>query len=261
MKSIVLCADDYGLTASISEGILSLVEQRRLSAVSCMTCLPDWKHFAPLLKSFTDQTAIGLHFNLTESDTALPLGQLMLKSLSGGLDVEWIQDTLDKQLDDFEDQLGQAPDFIDGHQHVHIFPSIRQILFKTVRQRYPNHPIWLRRVNPALTGHDALLKAIVLHLMGLGWEQQASLHQCKLTQHFAGLYSLRPDANFASLLQSWMVKLPKGGLIMCHPGAKVVNAVGMMLTRQNEYDYLASDVFLETLNKHAITLTKTPAFL
>jgi predicted glycoside hydrolase/deacetylase ChbG (UPF0249 family) len=258
MKSVLLCADDFGLSAGISAGILQLLEQQRLSAVSCMTCLSGWSSFASALLPFRDKVAIGLHFNLTESTRALPLGRLMQQSMTGRLDRQWVKDELQRQLDDFEAALGCMPDFVDGHQHVQVFPGVRQVLIEVLWARYADQSPWVRRVNPPLTGHDALLKALVLRLMSTGFATQMRRQQLPLTRAFAGLYSLNPEADFASLLHGWIDQLPDGGLIMCHPGATGEHTTGLALVRQRELAYLSSDSFLSRLQQQAVSLTNTP---
>ncbi|WP_052063553.1 ChbG/HpnK family deacetylase [Nitrincola sp. A-D6] len=258
MKSVVLCADDFGLSAEINEGILQLLECQRLSAVSCMTCLPYWNSSALTLNTLRSRAAIGLHFNLTESPRAVSLGHLMQQSLTGRLDHQWVRDELQRQLDDFENVLGCRPDFVDGHQHVQVFPGIRQVLIEVLQTRYTDQQPWVRRVAPHLTGHDALVKALVLRLMSTGFATQMRRQQLPLTQAFAGLYSLNPNADFASLLHGWINQLPDGGLIMCHPGATGKSVTGLALTRQRELAYLSGDSFLSRLQQQAVNLTATP---
>ncbi len=65
MKSIILCADDYGQNASISQAIVELLKLKCLSAVSCMTTSPHWFSQASWLLPYKDYVDIGLHFNLT----------------------------------------------------------------------------------------------------------------------------------------------------------------------------------------------------
>lgn len=45
-KTIVLCADDFGLDPGVSEGILKLAHMGRLSAVSCMVNMPGFILYA-----------------------------------------------------------------------------------------------------------------------------------------------------------------------------------------------------------------------
>jgi predicted glycoside hydrolase/deacetylase ChbG (UPF0249 family) len=63
-KRIVLCADDYGQAPAISQGIIELLNQSRLSATSCMVNMPDWPVSAKELLPFINYVDLGLHFNL-----------------------------------------------------------------------------------------------------------------------------------------------------------------------------------------------------
>ena len=55
----------------------------------------------------------------------------------GLLDIEEIRAEIGRQLDRFEQPRLCAPDHIDGHQHVHVLPGVRQALLETGAQRYP----------------------------------------------------------------------------------------------------------------------------
>jgi predicted glycoside hydrolase/deacetylase ChbG (UPF0249 family) len=256
VKRVILCADDYAQSPAISAGILSLVAMGRLSAVSCMSDSPHWRAYARQLPGSAQSVDVGVHFNLTHGPDAWPLRQLMRASLFGSLPLSSLQNRLERQLDLFEDTLGRAPDFLDGHQHVHIFPGLRQLIIDTLIRRYPSpaRP-YLRRVAPHLRGHDALAKAVILRALGLGYARkvrQAGLH---LSGEFAGLYSLREGADFPALLRSWLRRTDAGGLIMCHPGFAASDpADPIAATRALEYRYLASAEFGEFLNGQELVL-------
>src|SRR5918998_361679 len=72
-RSVVLCADDFGLTDGVSRGIVELAEAGRLSATGAMTNMPGWRRSAPALRPFTGRLGVGLHLNLT---TGTPLGSM-----------------------------------------------------------------------------------------------------------------------------------------------------------------------------------------
>src|SRR5690349_20043553 len=65
VRRAVLCADDFAKTQETVEGILSLVDSDRLSAVSCMVESPLWADAGVRLRSRAQNFDIGLHFNLT----------------------------------------------------------------------------------------------------------------------------------------------------------------------------------------------------
>ena len=70
MKRLILCADDFGQSAAISNGILQLVAAGRLQAVSCLTESPVWPAMARELKALGTSHQTGLHFNLTHGFAA-----------------------------------------------------------------------------------------------------------------------------------------------------------------------------------------------
>ncbi|PSL13921.1 putative glycoside hydrolase/deacetylase ChbG (UPF0249 family) [Marinobacterium halophilum] len=260
-RSLVLCADDFGLSEGINRAILALIRQGRLSATSCMTTMPAWHaEAATELLALHGKAALGLHFNLTEGDHATPLGQLMQQSLSGRIDRQHIQQALETQLDRFEQQLGHAPDFVDGHQHIQMFPVIRQIVLTTLARRYGHNCPWIRVSTPALSGHDARFKALILNMMGVGFERMRRRYAIAGTRDFAGMYSLQPEAGFGTMMTHWFNTLPDGGLIMCHPGYTDGRSP-LARAREEERNWLASAACANALQQHQRTLSKRPALL
>lgn len=259
MKSIVLCADDFGMSAEVSDGILDLVENTRLSAVSCMTSLPRWQSDAKRLTPFASSTAVGLHFNLTEFEHRIPLVRLMKQSMLSQLDLTWVREQFVYQCDQFEKAWGAPPDFIDGHQHVHVFRGIRDVVLDEIQKRYPQSTPWVRQVNPSIYGHDARLKAIILGVMSKGFSAAASERAIPLSKNFAGLYSLSPDADFPSLIEQWFQSVADGCVVMCHPGRAKANALGLALTRQKELSYLSGSEFDTLMSNLSILLATKPS--
>ena len=118
MIPIALCSDDYAQNPGIDAGILALLAAGRLTAVSCFSTSPSWLAVsAPALRAYREQADIGLHFNLTEGfgADAPSLNAVILRSLLHRMNLQIVEQQLERQLDAFEDGYGQAPDFIDGH--------------------------------------------------------------------------------------------------------------------------------------------------
>jgi chitin disaccharide deacetylase len=262
MKKIILCADDYAQSAAISSGILQLVEQRRLSAVSCFSEAEFWTRTENSLFDYRDRVDIGLHFNLTQPFPAAtvatqPLGAVMRSALSGGINRNQIVQALNAQLDCFESVAGQAPDFVDGHQHVHILPGIRDIVVVELAQRYRQRKPYLRAVNPRLPGHGGLIKLMVLKLLGRGFDDLAQRHGLRTNRGFAGIYSLQPDADFAALMRKWINTARSGDLLMCHPGAAASDINDpIAATRPHELALFRSAEFDDLLARNAICLSR-----
>ncbi|MDB6060652.1 MAG: hypothetical protein JWM78_755 [Verrucomicrobiaceae bacterium] len=262
MKKIILCADDYGQSAAISAGILHLIERGRLSATSCMTDSEFWSSTDNRLCEFRDRVDIGVHFNLThelpaQTIPAQSLSVILRTALMGRIDKKAIASTLNNQLDRFEKVMGQAPDFVDGHQHVHVFPGIRSVVLQQLAQRYKAKKPYLRAVNPRLPGHGGLLKLAFLKLLSSGFSSAAARLNMSTNSGFAGIYSLQPQQNFALLMKNWMHEVRDGDLLMCHPGfLDSASDDPIAATRPLELAFLQSAEFENLLATTNVTLAR-----
>ncbi len=262
IKRIVLCSDDYAQSASISAGILQLVEHHRLSAVSCFSEGDFWSHGDNILCAYRERIDIGLHFNLTHpfpasSLPAQPLNRVMRLALSGRIDRAEIARTLHRQLDRFESVAKQMPDFLDGHQHVHMFPAIRSIVIGELAQRYGQKKPYLRAVNPRVSIRGDFIKTLILKFLGTGFSDLAQRHGMRTNRGFGGIYALQPQTDFAALMHHWLATANHGDLFMCHPGEKSGdNSDPIAATRPVELAFLMSDEFETLLSRHAICLSR-----
>lgn len=260
MKPIVLCADDYGITQAVGAGIRELTAARRLSAVTCMSSAPMWPAEAELLKPLQDKIDVGFHFNLTLNlghSSVKNLTAWIISGLSGHINKDLVEREFLQQLERFESCWGKPPDFIDGHQHVHILPGIRRPLLRLLAERYPKagRP-WIRRVNPLLTGHDAPLKALILKILSMGFVKDARLAGLEVSNYFAGLYSLTATANFAAMMSGWLRQSQPGTVLMCHPSISAAQTPdGNGPARKREFQYLRSREFIKACENENIILT------
>ena len=266
MKRLTLCADDFGQSAAISNGILQLVAAGRLQAVSCMTEAPAWPAMAHRLKALGSSHQTGLHFNLTHgfADSAqqseprsagcsrraqhgLPapaqaVGPLMLRALLHRLDPAAVRRRFVHQRLAFEAHYGQPPAFVDGHQHVHAFPLIRRIVIEETRQRNP--AAWLRV--PHASG--LLPKVLALRALTAGLAASARSAGLASNVRFAGFRPFRADFDFAGFFRRILHTAGDSTLVMCHPGLAAADPADPIAhCRQAELDYLLSDQFAADL--------------
>ncbi len=151
IKRVVLCADDYALNASVSQGIVNLARTKRLSATSVMTLSPRWSDDAPALRELRGVIDVGLHLDWTsefaqQAGHGNSLGAVMWQSLRGALHAGAVREAIERQLDAFELHWQAAPDHVDGHQHVQQFSGVREVLVEVLQKRYglKAHRPWLR---------------------------------------------------------------------------------------------------------------------
>ncbi len=258
MTPIALCSDDYAQNPGIDAGILQLLAFGRLSAVSCFSTAPNWKSVAAAaIREHKGQADIGLHFNLTEGfgQTSMPsLHAVILRSLLHGMNADRVQQELERQLDAFEEGYGQAPDFIDGHQHVHQLPGVRQIVLQVIKRRYAGKPIWVRNTvpaNPAWGGKPQILK----YLGGQKLAAGLNVSGIKTNHGFAGVYGF-DRADYGNCFKEWLAAAQPGMLIMCHPATEVYPDDEIARQRVVEYNFFRSQEYLDMLAAAKLKLAR-----
>lgn len=247
-KRVVVCGDDFGMNAAIDEGMIALAGMGRLSAVSGLSLGPTFTANAPRLAML--DIDVGLHVNFTEplgsaADADLPsLARLILRAYAGRLDTVWVDRHLARQFDAFEAAFGRAPDYVDGHQHVHQLPVIRERMLLALKQRYGLRMPWLRQTAPGVLRGlplKASLKARVIGALGaaeLG--RQASRQGLRSNRRLLGVYGFEGgQRRYADLLRNWLFHAHDGDLLMCHPAKDGLEDSVMARQRRAEYDVLA----------------------
>jgi len=230
----VLCADDFAMTDGVSRSILALLEDGRLSATGAMTNRPHWPRLAGELAAHAGHADLGLHLNLTCAAplTAMPrlapggqlprLGELARAAFASSDIRSEIALEIDRQLDAFEQALGRAPDFVDGHQHVHVLPGIRGAVLASVARRYPAGSVYLRdpsdRAAAIRARGVAVGKALVISGLGFGMRRAAARRGIPVNRGFSGVSPFDPARDLASDLARFLVGPGPAHLVMCHPG-------------------------------------------
>ena len=230
----VLCADDFAMTDGVSRSILALLEDGRLSATGAMTNRPHWPRFAGDLAAHAGHADLGLHLNLTCAAPLSPmprlapggelpkLGELARAAVASAEVRSEIALEIDRQLDAYEQALGRTPDFVDGHQHVHVLPGIRGAVLSSIARRYPAGSVYLRdpsdRAAAIRARGVAVGKALVIS--GLGWGMRRAAARCGIpvNRGFSGASPFDPARDFADDLARFLIRPGPAHLVMCHPG-------------------------------------------
>ena len=259
-KHILICGDDFGMNSSIDAGILQLIKQHRLHAVSCLTQGPTFAVNGPALRYMNVE--VGLHLNFTESFdprrsyAEMPLSTLITRAYSGRLDRQQVDTHIARQLDAFERVTGRAPDYVDGHQHVHQLPGILSRLLRALTDRYGRRP-WLRDTAPGMQTGIPLGDATKARVIGaLGARTLARIARNEgwhTNRRLLGVYGLQGGArHYAGLLHQWLANARNGDLIMCHP-ALTGSADKLGSQRAAEFHVLAHDGLSGWLRQNGIT--------
>lgn len=273
-RRLVLCADDYGISPGVNRGIRELIAMGRLNATSVMVVGPAVGHdeidFLTQTVALNPHCQIGLHTTLTapfhpltlafrplHGGLFLPLPQMLKTSLFRRLDGEMIRAEILAQIAKFIAVFGRAPDYVDGHQHVQLFPQVRDALLDAVESAAPQ--AWVRQCGRAgsLPQRIDMPKALLLDSLSHGFRKRAARAGLRVNPGFAGAYDFTKQSDFAALMKGFLKDLPDGGLVMCHPGYvdDVLIALDPLTDqRKREYDYLASDAFAALLTTENVTL-------
>lgn len=274
-RRIWLCADDYGAAPGVSAAIRELISRGRMNATSVMVAAPHFndEEAAALarLNASEKRAALGLHVTLTgplrpltanfaplRQGRFLPLNSMLRQATARRLQPEPLVHEIAAQLKKFTDLFGRPPDFLDGHQHIHLFPQVRDAFLHVVAERVPT--AWVRQCGRARRGRRLRdHKALVLDILSLGFRRKAKKLGIGVNPAFAGSYAFKARANYARLFPRFLSGLPDGGLIMCHPGFVDTELKGLdSLTtlREQEFAFFSSDAFLQVLAEHNVALAR-----
>ena len=261
---ISICADDIGQDPAINEGCLELFHLNRLNAVSALA-------EAPFITSQINEwnlarkkgLQIGLHFNLTlnllESNSSKSLGTWIALSHLRQINKDEIRRAFINQLDAFTNHFGHLPDFIDGHQHVHQFPVIRDVLLNEIQNRFSTEEsFWVRNTQPPQNSSlpDALKCKTLVWLGGKDLRTKLIEADIRTNQGFLGVYGFNALTveNYRKLMRQWLKAATNKSLLMCHPANKPVQNDAIGKQRPIEFEYLKSDLFKTDLDEFDIAI-------
>jgi chitin disaccharide deacetylase len=277
LRHIWLCADDYGISHGVNTAIRELIMRGRINATSVMVLAP---HFdrgdarsLQMLNAGTKRAALGLHLTLTapfepvsESFTPkrggrfLPMKSMQLAAIARRLNRDTLKIEIAAQVHAFAGAFGHLPDYIDGHQHVHLFPQVREALLEVMARMAPK--AWVRQCGRARAARRLRdPKALTLDVLSVRFRQKARQAGIATNPAFAGSYSFSPDAAFAKIFPRFLDGLPDGGLIMCHPGfvdAELKRLDTLTALREREYEFFMSDDFVRLMKAHNVALGRPP---
>lgn len=253
-RRVCVCVDDYGLHAGIDRAARHLVDLQRVHAVSCLVGGASWHVSSQSLRLLDPKRIdVGLHLDFTEapklSGSRHTLGCLIIRSHLQQLDRARIRAEIRAQFDAFEQAMGRAPAYVDGHQHVHQLPIVRSELLDELASRVRSEaPPWIRstrapRCAPGVvTPFRERFKAAVIQQLGshrLAVEAQRRGYP--QNRHLLGVYDFRGGASrYRQLLAAWLRCASDGDLLMCHPGWSATDPDPLAAARRAEFDVLSS---------------------
>lgn len=253
---IVLCADDYGLSPGISRGIRKLLEMERVSATSCMVVFPEFADDGPLLKPYLGKADIGLHFTLTEGRRLSRVAMDMHLRRSKLTDVVA---TLEDQLAKFTSVMGRPPDYIDGHQHVHLLPVVRDAVVQAARRIGAYLRVTFEPIDWAMRHRPAPMESAYLSFASRPLQRLARRAGIMTNRGFRGARSFREARPFAQLFRTMIQDVRDGSVVMCHPGHPddlLAARDRVQAAREQEFAYFQSEEFPRDMAEAGLELAR-----
>lgn len=250
---LIICADDFGRSRMIDEGILELAGMGHVTAVSVMVAerrSPVTAHRLAMI----DDIDIGLHITLSDGVALATLGahgmadplpdidDLTVRAFVGKLSLPDIRIEVEAQFKRFQQIFGRPPDFVDSHQHAHILPGIRRVVLSAT-QRYAPHA-WIR------TCESSLLRSVMRgvdfgrawrsSLLSAGLRKQARRLQLRTNDDFAGLYDFQAFRDYGDIFSRFLDHAQgRNHLVICHPAAGLDRTDPIGIARFCEFNFLS----------------------
>jgi chitin disaccharide deacetylase len=273
LRHIWLCADDYGISPAVSAAIRELVARGLINATSVMVLTPTFSvgEAISLREAAASRAAVGLHLTLTApyhplTDFApardgafLSLNGMAGRALVHRLDRLRLEAEMVSQFTAFRSAFGRNPDYVDSHQHIHVFPQISDALLRVIKQEAPQ--AWLRQCGRAASAPKSFAdpKGYILDALSARLRRLAAQYGVRTNPAFSGTYSFRPDADFSKLFDRFLDGLPDGGLVMCHPGKvdqELLRLDPLTDLREREYAFFLGDRFSRLLAERGYALAR-----
>lgn len=252
-RKLIINADDIGMHPAVDQAAIGLAETGVVTSVSMMALGNPTGDAIRVFRGYG--VDIGLHLDLTSEmanrryGTNATITSLVFQAYCRRLHASRIRDMVRGQIAQFAEQIGTLPAFIDGHEHVHQLPVVRDALMEVLGEMSDDYRPYLRSTMPrSWRGTKA---AIIGSLGAKSLARSAESAGHLQNSDFFGGYDFKRSVHIASLWNGWLHTLPDAGaLLMCHPALPGQGRNNDF--RQREYRFLASVEFEDMLTRHGV---------
>jgi hypothetical protein len=261
MQGVIINADDYAMDGGVDAAILKLAGQGVVTATSAMVFSPGWPEAARALS--VAPLSKGLHLDFTspfagEFFPRQTIAGLTARAHARVLDRQRLGQSIHRQLSLYETGMNALPHFVDGHQHCHLLPTVREALLDALAQRYGADARRIALRDCAPRRWRGLKAAIIARTGSFRLQELAKARQHGMNSDFAGVYDFNEDADLEALWAGWLDGLEGGApLVMCHVAERADHdgSDPIRSARYREYEWLSSPRFLDLTRR----LSKAPA--
>jgi predicted glycoside hydrolase/deacetylase ChbG (UPF0249 family) len=252
-EGVIINADDYAMDGGVDAAILKLSAESIVTSTSAMVLSQAWPEAAAPLKDAPLSRGLHLDFTSPFAGDIFPrqtITGLTMRTHSGVLDRKLLRKEIDRSQ--FETHMHALPDFVDGHQHCHLLPFIREALLDALASRYGADARRISLRNCAPRRWRGLKAAIIARTGTFRLEDLARKREHRMNSDFAGVYDFNEDANFEALWTDWLRDLEGVlPLVMCHVAERGDHDGSDPIrgARYREYDWLGSSKFQDLIQR------------
>lgn len=282
---MIVCADDYGLAPGVSEGIIELIGEQRISATSCVMVGPFVDTAMNHLHRLQARVDVGLHLVLTFDRPLTALSQksglvdnrgkfhsfshLLMNAYMGSIKYDAVLEEIDAQVDRFKSLMGHPPQYIDGHQHIQQLPVIRDAVAKAAHD--------LAKSGQSIYVRVAALPAAWLWTKALRHSRKVAFGNCMIAlpgktlepilnragiphnRYLLGYYDYEGGETFEAVVQLYLTLQPNAtDILFCHPGYvddELRSRDPLVDSRMDVLQFLGSSRWEELMNQSGTRLT------
>ena len=206
MKKIIINADDFGLTKTISDEIIKVYKIGNLSSTSLMVNTPGRDYAINLARENPD-LGIGLHFNLTEGFALTGVSsitnsegkfldkmKLILYVILKKIDIKDVYKELKAQYE-YIIKAGLIPSHIDSHQHIHMNPRIFKLVADFAKEKNISIRITFPQTiirNNGIINYKKRIKQYILQYASIKNSRYANKIGLKFNKSFNSIFDFHP---------------------------------------------------------------------
>lgn len=281
---MIVCADDFGISQSVSDGIIELLSMERLTAVSCMLNYDkNIDNQMVKLINYKSNCDIGLHLNLTsgrpltngldsssglvdQRGSFLSFNKLLKNVLTNRVNTSILFNEIEKQLNFFALLTNFLPNFIDGHQHVQQLPIIRDVLLELCAKIYKNNKFYLRvgtfPLRQAIVNNLSLrmiIGSVSIDLFAKRYNQMIKSRKILCNNNLLGYHNYNSEERFEDVFSKYLTLVSSNNdIFFMHPGYiddDLISRDSLVNGRLTNLEFMKSDCFHDLLKKNNLTLT------
>jgi hypothetical protein len=175
------------------------------------------------------------------------------------LDRKAIRDELERQLARFREVMSVEPAYIDGHQHVHLLPHVREAVAEAAQQIGAYVRLTREAIDCTMFGRPAPRDSAYLSWTSRPLARLASRRGIRTNTGFRGARNFKERVPYRDLFRSMIAGAINGSIVMCHPGhvdETLQSRDPIRAQREEEFSYFAGDDFPRDLDAAGLQLTR-----